>query len=69
MMIAVNGDGCKLVLTLRLPCGWSMGKTVTVKSDAKGDVPSVRIRVRVSASDKLDNIIWYLQRPRKWRSQ
>ena len=38
-----------------------MGKIVTVNSDAKGDVRSIKILV--GAADKSDNSIRYLERP------
>ena len=43
------------------PNRWSMDKIVTVNSDAKGDVRSVKILV--GAANKSDNSIRYLERP------
>ena len=38
-----------------------MAKIVSVNSDVKGDICSVRLLV--GTSDKSDNSIWYLERP------
>ena len=40
---------------------WPMAKIVSVNSDSKGDVCSVRIIV--GAADKSDDLICYLERP------
>ena len=40
---------------------WPMAKIVAVNSDAKGDVP--RVKILVGATDKSDNSIRYLERP------